>query len=102
MTSRINEELADELAEFCRRGRIVQEGAIEAAIYWLVHCMGKDEYLEVTDAASAYLDGKATSGEAGSMADFQPATAMGRKLKGKGGLGRGAQKDAARGRRAGR
>lgn len=62
VTARIDGVLADELVEFCRRGRLVQEGVVEAAIYWLVRRMPRDEYLEVMDKAAAYLDPAATAG----------------------------------------
>ena len=79
LTSRVDERLADDLAEFCRRGRAVQEGVIEAAIYWLVHRMPKEEYLDVMEEASAYLDGKPTPDEV-SDEERGPKTALGRKL----------------------
>ena len=95
VTSRIDEALADDLAEFCRRGRMVQEGVIEAAIYWLVHRMSRDEYVDVMEQASAYLDGDATPDEASAPAQTAPKTALGRKAAAKGGLGRGKKKGAA-------
>jgi len=79
LTARVDEALADDLAEFCRRGRMVQEGVIEAAIYWLVHRMAKDEYIEVMEQASAYLDGEATADAASAKAEFEPKTELGRK-----------------------
>jgi len=58
IASRIDERIADDLATFCQRGRVVQEGVIEAAIYWLVHRMPREEYLEIMEAAAAYLDNR--------------------------------------------
>lgn len=58
ITVRVNAALAEELIEFCRRGRATQEGVVEAAIYWLVRRMPREEYWQLMDAATAYLDGQ--------------------------------------------
>ena len=94
-TVRIDETLADDLAIFCRSMRAVQEGVIEAAIFWLVHQMPRENYVQLMQDVTAYLDGQPTPEEGAGMEDFHPKTEFGRKLKAKGGLGRGREKGAA-------
>ena len=94
-TVRIDETLADDLAIFCRSMRAVQEGVIEAAIFWLVHQMPRENYVQLMQDVTAYLDGQPTPEEGAGMEGFHPKTEFGRKLKAKGGVGRGREKGAA-------
>jgi len=94
-TVHLTEPLDQDLADFCRQMRAVQGGVIEAAIYWVVHRMNCEDYVQLMREVTAYLDGQPTPEEGAGMEDFHPKTEFGRKLKAKGGLGRGREKGAA-------
>lgn len=52
----VDERIWGELASFCTRAKATQQGVIEAAIYWVVHRLPAEKYLEVMRAASDYVE----------------------------------------------
>jgi hypothetical protein len=56
-TVRLDEKLFEDLGEFCRRSRSTQEGVLQAAVFYIVHQMPKEQYLELMQQTSDYIDG---------------------------------------------
>ncbi len=54
-TIRLDETLFRELNEFCARARAKQEGVVEAAIFYVVHRLKGQDFLELMQATSDHI-----------------------------------------------
>ena len=82
---RIDERLFDDMAEFCRKFRITQEGMFEGAIYWLIHEMPREEFFGVMDKTTQYIDSSQSVAKAANLVAKLDQRAATKKNKGKAG-----------------